>query len=50
MRANFPSVFSNVYRGGSRDSLDGGRGGLNYGAEMTKEVLLRCKRINVFIV
>jgi hypothetical protein len=24
MRANFPSVFSNVYRGGSRDSLDGG--------------------------
>jgi hypothetical protein len=37
------------YRGGSRDSLDKG-GGLNYGAEMTKKVLLRCKRINVFIV
>ena len=27
MRGNFPSVFSNVYRGGSRDSLDGGGGG-----------------------
>ena len=36
--------------GADPDTFKTGGEGLNYGAEMTKEVLLRCKRINIFIV